>query len=171
MVWCLAPLALSISALLSVVAADLLGHPKQPDIGFTISKEITVITAPLRPDGFPDYLAALNERYGKGVTPDNNAAVLIWRAVGPKDVKEELRPEFFRRLGIEPLPVDGTYFIAEHDYVEELLRKGPLTTLRPFSIRRPGGKRTGDTDKFLHSSKRWASCPGRLPRARRPPSG
>ena len=31
-----------------------------------------------------DYLAALNERYSQGVTPENNAAVLLLQAVGPE---------------------------------------------------------------------------------------
>jgi hypothetical protein len=110
-------------ALAAVVACDLLGKSKQPDVEVAISKETTYITGPLRPDGYPDYLAALNERYGKGVTPDNNAAVLVWRAVGPKKVEERLRPEFFRRLGMEPLPADGEYFLDSYDYTEELLQK------------------------------------------------
>jgi hypothetical protein len=46
-----------------------------PKALFTLSKETTVITAPLRPDGAPDYVVVLNEKYGKGVTPDNNAFV------------------------------------------------------------------------------------------------
>ena len=33
---------------------------------FTVSKDTTGITGPLRADGTVDYVAALNERYGKG---------------------------------------------------------------------------------------------------------
>ena len=109
--------------LLLVVTRDVLDKSARPEVPFTISKSTTYITAPLGPDGFPDYLAFVNERYGKGVTPENNAAVLAWRAVGPKEVKEPLRPEFFRLLGTEPLPADGKYFVAWPDYTKELVEK------------------------------------------------
>ena len=36
----------------------------------TISKETTYITEPLRADGYPDYIAALNQRCSRGVTPE-----------------------------------------------------------------------------------------------------
>jgi hypothetical protein len=66
-----------------------------PGIEFTIAKETTYITEPLRPDGYPDYIAALNLRAGDSVTPGNNAAVLIWQAMGPKEISKPLRAEFF----------------------------------------------------------------------------
>jgi hypothetical protein len=59
-------------------------RPPGPKI--TISRETTFVTGPLRPDGSVDYLAAINERYSKGVTPDNNAAVPLLQvlySVGP----------------------------------------------------------------------------------------
>src|SRR5262245_43901123 len=49
---------------------------------FSISKETTYVTGPLDKDGYIDYAAALNERLGQGVTPENNANVLLWRAMG-----------------------------------------------------------------------------------------
>ena len=55
----------------------------KPALRFTISKETTRITGPLRPDGRPDYIAAINAAHSKGVTKDNNAAVLYVQAVGP----------------------------------------------------------------------------------------
>src|SRR5262245_55897881 len=51
---------------------------------FTISKETTYVTGPLDKDGYIDYVAALNERLRQGVTPENNANVLIWKALGPR---------------------------------------------------------------------------------------
>ena len=50
----------------------------------TISKETTRITAPLRKDGYVDYVTALNEHFRAGVTVRNNAAVLFWQAMGPR---------------------------------------------------------------------------------------
>ena len=82
----------------------------------TISKETTYILGPLRPDGYPDYVAALNVYASKGVTPENNAAVLLWQAFGPKPIDEKARDRFFKKLGIPPLPETGDYFIPFHEY-------------------------------------------------------
>lgn len=113
----------NLCALIWVVAAVSLGTSGKPKLNFTVSKETTYITEPLRPDGYPDYLAALNDRYGKHVTPDNNAAVLAWRAIGPKAIEKDVQGEFFRLLGMDPLPADGKYFMEWNDYTEELLEK------------------------------------------------
>lgn len=109
-----------------------------------IAKDTTGITGPLRPDGYPDYYAAINQRCSAGVTPENNAAVLCWKAFGPWSIKKEHRAEYFRRLGIQPLPDKGDYFrnwyrffkenaVANppkrHDYREELEQM----TGRPWS--------------------------------------
>lgn len=83
----------------------------------TISKETTYITEPLRNDGYPDYFAALNARMSKGVTPENNAAVLFWKAVGPKAIPKEQRERHFRMLGIPVLPEKGDYFVTLDEYV------------------------------------------------------
>jgi hypothetical protein len=77
----------------------------------TISKETTHITEPLRPDGYPDYARYVDQRLSKGVTPDNNAAVLLLRAIGPLEIPEVLQAEFFKRLAIEPLPSQGDYLV------------------------------------------------------------
>ena len=55
----------------SLVEATLAADPTFPFL--SISKETTIITEPLRSDGTPDYVAAINARYSKGVTPENNA--------------------------------------------------------------------------------------------------
>ncbi len=82
----------------------------------TISRETTFITAPLRPDGYPDYLEALNQHASQGVTPDNNAAVLLWQIVGPAKIPPARREEYFKRLGIKPLPEKGDYFQTPEEY-------------------------------------------------------
>jgi hypothetical protein len=77
----------------------------------TISKETTYLTEPLRPDGYVDYIAALNRQHSRGVTPTNNAAVLFIKAVGPAGIKPGHRAEYFRLLGIPPLPDTGDYYV------------------------------------------------------------
>ncbi len=73
-----------------------------------ISKETTVLTEPVV-NGRIDYLAALNKQTSRGVTPQNNAAVLFIQAIGPREIREELRPKYFRLLGVKPLPAKGNY--------------------------------------------------------------
>jgi len=52
------------------IAAAAPGKPPIP-----ISYATTRITGPLTTNGLVDYVAAFNQRFGKGVTPENNAAV------------------------------------------------------------------------------------------------
>src|SRR5262245_53272886 len=80
---------------------------KQP---FTIGKETTRIMAPVDKEGFVDYAATLNDRLSAGVTKDNNAVVLLCRVFGPKPEGARVSPEFYKRLGIDEPPEDGTYF-------------------------------------------------------------
>jgi len=49
-------------------------HSKAPE-KLIISRATTRLTGPLTKDGLVDYAAAFNKRFGKGVTPQNNAAV------------------------------------------------------------------------------------------------
>src|SRR5262245_31255046 len=60
--------------------------PKQVKPRFTISKETTCVKGPVDKDGFIDYATALHERLSNGVTPENNANVLLWKAMGPADL-------------------------------------------------------------------------------------
>jgi hypothetical protein len=92
--------------------------PAKPRVLVTISKETTYITEPLRADGYPDYVAALNERMSKGVTPDNNAAVLFWKALGPGEIDPKHRDEYFKMLGMPSLPADGAYFVTLDKYLD-----------------------------------------------------
>ena len=65
-----------------------------------LGKDTTVATGPLDKEGYIDYEAALNERLGKGITPEKNANVLIWQALGPKpEGGRGMPPEFFKQLG------------------------------------------------------------------------
>jgi hypothetical protein len=84
---------------------------KNPRVRVSISKETTWITEPLREDGSPDYVRYLDEKLAEGVTPDNNAAVLLLRTFGPRELAKKSAGEYFKRLGIEPLPVEGDYFV------------------------------------------------------------
>ncbi len=68
----------AISTLLIVAAADmgLVQYWRR----IQISPETTRVVAPLNEAGTPDYITALNEKYGRGVTEENNAAGLLLKA-------------------------------------------------------------------------------------------
>jgi hypothetical protein len=85
------------------------GKPAGPK--FTISRETTFVSGPVRADGTIDYVEAINAQHGKGVTKEENAAIPIIEAVvmrdpGPKGHYVLLR----KKLGLpEPAapPQDG----------------------------------------------------------------
>jgi hypothetical protein len=92
---------------------------------FTISKETTYVTGPLDKDGYIDFVAALNERLCKGVTPENNANVLIWKALGPKPEGTSYGPEFCKLMGMPLLPEKGEYFINSDHFMKDRLKIDP----------------------------------------------
>ncbi len=103
--------------LLTVFSADgaaQVGHPK-PKI--TISKETTYITEPVRADGYVDYQAALNSRLNAGVTPENNAAVLMLKAVGTKIIDKAIRAKTLEALGAKDLTEDGEGLINFMEFI------------------------------------------------------
>lgn len=93
------------------------------EVAVRIAESTTRITQPLREDGYPDYVAALNEICAAGVTADNNAAVPFMRAFGPGPINETLRPRFFNMLGIEPLPEEGLYLVGFDEFCQRLVKE------------------------------------------------
>ncbi|MFW6133786.1 MAG: hypothetical protein ACOC8F_07800 [Planctomycetota bacterium] len=101
-------------------AAEPHTRPVRTRAGITLSRETTYVTGPLNDDGTVNYVAYLNRKYSKGVTPDNNAAVVLLEALGPEMIAEEIRAETYKRLGMDPPPVKGDYFVDLDEYVEAL---------------------------------------------------
>jgi hypothetical protein len=89
---------------------------KQQNV-ITISKETTHLTEPLTGNGFVDYIAALNQKHSKGVTPENNATVAFLRIFGPGEIGSESSEQFFRMLEIPEVPRQGDYFESIREYV------------------------------------------------------
>jgi hypothetical protein len=80
----------------------------------TVSKETTYLTKPLTKDGFVNYAQALDDEYRKGVTPENNFAVVFWQSFGPGNIIPEFREQMFEKLGIDPVPDQGDYYVTLH---------------------------------------------------------
>jgi hypothetical protein len=106
-----------------------------------LARDTTFIKEPLRADGYPDYVAALNAQCRDGVTPENNAAVALLRIVGPASIPLGHRPRFFGMLGIPSLPADGDYFQSWEEFVE----RTPVTE-RPMA---PHGSEVHPDDYVL----------------------
>ena len=105
----------------ALLAGDDKPAPKVP-----VGKETTVVTGPLDKYGYINYEAALNERLGKGVTPEKNANVLIWKAIGPRPERGKGMPgEYFKYLGINEPPAKGDYFVGLEQYVTTTLKRTP----------------------------------------------
>jgi hypothetical protein len=96
---------------------------KKRRASFTVSKETTHVTGPVGKDGYIDYPAALNERLGKGVTPNSNANVLIWQALGPTPQGSRRMPaEFFKLMGMDEPPEAGDYFVDMTQFTRNQLQ-------------------------------------------------
>ncbi|MSR54199.1 MAG: hypothetical protein EXS09_13035 [Gemmataceae bacterium] len=90
---------------------------------FTVSAETTYVTDTLDENGFVDYPKALNDRLSQGITPENNAKVLIMLALGPKPEGAEMPPGYFRRLGIDRPTDDGPYLVGSEKFFKALPKK------------------------------------------------
>ena len=106
------------------------GQDKPPKPRFTISKETTYVTEPVDKHGYINYATALNKRLSKGVTPENNANVLLWRAFGPNPEGATMPKEFFQWMGIEPLPDQGDYVVDYVNYIQRHLKAVTMGTAR-----------------------------------------
>ena len=93
---------------------------------YSVSPETTYVTEPVNQNGLVDYVTALNDRLAKDVTPDTNANVLIWQALGPKPEGGDMPPEYFQRLRIATPPDQGEYFVSWDKYFRASLQgQGP----------------------------------------------
>lgn len=106
------------SFLLVLIAADMVLVETRRTIhpGY----DTTRIVAPLQPDGSIDYLLAVDNRFGEGITPENNAAVLMLQALGRGALAPKQPPNgVTEHLGMPPLPATGDYFVLLDDYVKQ----------------------------------------------------
>src|SRR5690349_10746497 len=65
---------------LSLTATAFAADDDAPLPPFFLAKETTFFSGPLRKDGTVDYVAAINEELGRGVTRENNAAIPLLEA-------------------------------------------------------------------------------------------
>ncbi len=75
-----------------------------PSPRIIVSPQTTYITAPLKPNGLPDYGRYLLDKSGEGVTPENNAAVLLLQSVGPCRLDAAQQAAVCKEVGLEQVP-------------------------------------------------------------------
>lgn len=114
--------------------------PQQPGVEnrrppFTVAKETTQITEPLRADGYPDYSAAIERILSEGVKPESNAALAIFRIVGPRCVTRELRPQLAKKLGEDPFAASEKGFV-DHGTFRRRLEKDNAAQAAQFERQR-----------------------------------
>ena len=123
----------------------------------TVSPQTTVIEG-LGPDGYPDYIAALNAEMSEGVTPENNSAVLLIQAMGPPDLPREMQGEFYKKLGVKPSS-EAKYFVDWPVYCksippEEQAKIVPATAEDSFQLlidmQEEAGERPWSREEFPH---------------------
>ena len=90
---------------------------KRIPLPFTVSKETTLITEPLRSNGTVDYIEAFHRQESKGVTADNNAMVALLHLTGVSEVEPGYYPRLFRMMGMHPLKANGAFFMSEARYL------------------------------------------------------
>jgi hypothetical protein len=106
----------------SVLLLSLLAADGKPAAKVPLGKETTYVTGPLDKEGYVDYQAALNDRLGKGITPQKNANVLLWKALGPTPEGYGLPAEYFKQLGIQEPPKGGEYMIGLTAFMKDHLK-------------------------------------------------
>ena len=116
----------------AIFAGTLCGQPatqpaaspaSQPFGGrFTVGKDTTYILGPLAADGTVDYVAALDKEASEGVTPKNNAYVLILEALGVDSIGMDIRAKTLVRLGFgrgkEKFPDGGPNVVPLRDFLK-----------------------------------------------------
>ena len=87
-----------------------------------LGKDTTRVLGPLDAWGHVDYAAAINERRTKEIKPADNAAVLLWRAIGPRPEGALASDKHFTILGMERPPEKGEYFVDLGQYAAQRLK-------------------------------------------------
>lgn len=80
-----------------------------------IGRETTYLTQPVHSGGGIDYISAIEAELRQNVTPANNAAIPLLRALGPAIIPQKHQSEYFKKLGMEvPLGSEDDFmFLAD----------------------------------------------------------
>lgn len=113
-----------VSLLVLLTSVSGCGGSTKPNI--KVSKATTFLTGPLDAEGFVDYAAAIDQAASQGITVEDNFEVALCQLVGPAVIPENVRSEYFKRLGIEQPPSDARYF----EDLKTFLSRGNASTVK-----------------------------------------
>lgn len=113
-----------------------------PKRGYTISKETTYFTGPLKPDGTIDFIAAVNEHFAKGVTDSNNAARIIIPRIDPDSLGRGLTDHhnsILSALKVDPAEFEGTARFGDFEYFarEAKIAENETSDIFSAALKRP----------------------------------
>jgi hypothetical protein len=93
----------------------------RPSPPIIVSRQTTFLTQPLGPDGLPDYPLARRIRLTEGISPENNAAIPVWQAMGRSDWEPGQWQTLAEKLRCElPHGAEGLSRMEE-DVMEDLI--------------------------------------------------
>ncbi len=88
-----------------------------------VSPKTTHIAEPLGADGLPDYQQYTLNLYREGVTPENNAAALIWPALWPGELSPKDYAIVAKELGLDHIPSTADALVPIYKQIEKSLRE------------------------------------------------
>ncbi len=94
-----------------------------PSPRIIVSPQTTYITGPLGPDGLPDYEKYVLDLYRDGVTPENNAASLIWPALWPGELDPSQFAAIATELGLDHIPTGSEILVPIYKRIQVLQRE------------------------------------------------
>jgi len=84
-----------------------------------VSRETTYVAGPIDERGYVDYAAALDERLGRGVVPQENFVAALWQIVGPTYQGKKVPAAYFAALGIAPPEAGGRYYVSYETFAKQ----------------------------------------------------
>ncbi len=112
-----------------------------------ISHGTTCLTGPIEKDGSVNYLAALDQMEGRGVTPENNALPPLIQAAGPKcfNTKYGGGRWVMRKLGMPPFTRNSKSLITFTRWI----KKHPLPLPQPGKVQPKGVRESRMEDRIM----------------------
>lgn len=84
-----------------------------------VGPRTTFLEGSVQPDGTFDFESALHQKSSAGITPENNAAVLLEQACGRAEMPLDLRRRYYQYLGMaEPL-ASGKYLVLQEMFAQQ----------------------------------------------------
>ncbi len=130
-------------------------HLFWPEPPIVVAHDTTYISEPLRPNGLPDYEQYILEQSRKGITPDNNAGVLLWQALWPNELDPRDYESMRAELGLKEIPpasaaLQPVYGDANKKRVLNWLRKqqGKVDEIDPYDWIGPATESAWTSQQF-----------------------